>query len=85
MSKFQLESIWKATVVRNLVIYGVIDHLPMFVNSHILLFQFILLQGALEHWSENVWLFWAAIIVDESNQLLPVPHISMLGLELFGG
>ena len=29
--------------------YGVIDHLPVFVYSHMLFFQFILSQGALEH------------------------------------
>jgi len=85
MSKFQLESIWKPTVVPNLTIYGVIDHLPVFEYYHILFFQFVLLQGALEHWSENVWLFRAAVFVDENNQLLPVPHICIQGLELFGG
>jgi len=33
----------------------------------------------------NVWLFRAAILVDEISQLLPVPHICLRGLELFGG
>jgi len=85
ISKFQLERIWKATVVRNLAIYGVIDHMPVFVYSHIFFFQFVFLQGALEHWCENVWLFRATDFVAEMNQLLPVPHICIRGLELFGG
>jgi len=85
MSKFQLESIWTATVVWNLAICGVIDHLPAFVYSNILFFQFVLVQGALEHWCETVSLVWAAVFVDEINQLLPVPHICLWCLELFGG
>jgi len=83
MSKFQLESIRKTTVVRNLAIYGVIDHLPVFGYSYILFFQFILLKGALEHRFENVWLFRAAVFVDEITQLLSVPHICLRGSELF--
>jgi hypothetical protein len=85
MSKFQLESIGTTTVVRNLAIYGVIDHLAVFVYSHILFVQCVLLQGALEHRFENLWLFWAAVFVDEIRQLLPVPHICLRGLELFRG
>jgi len=85
MSKFQLESIRKATVVRNLAIYGVIDHLAVFVYSHILCFRFVLLQGALEHRFEKVSLFRAAVLVNEINQLLPMPYICVRGLELFRG
>jgi len=85
MSKFQLESIRKTAVVQNLAIYGVINHLAVFVYYHILLIQFVLLQGTLEQQFEDVWLFRAAVFVDEINQLLPVPHICVRGLELFWG
>jgi len=85
MSKLQLESIRKTTVVRNLAIYGVIDHLALFVYSDILFFQLVLLQGAPEHRFENVWLFRATVFVDEINQLLPLPHICVRCLELFRG
>jgi hypothetical protein len=57
----------------------------MFVYSHILFFHFVLLQGAPEHLSENVWVFCAAVFVDEINHLLSVPHISIRGMEWFGG
>jgi hypothetical protein len=85
VSKFQLESISQATVVRNLVIYGLHYDLPIWIQSHILFFQFGLLQGELEQRCHTVWLFWACILLYEINQLLPVHHICIRGLDLFGG
>jgi len=84
MSKFQLEILWKATVLRNLAIYGVHNHLPVYIWSQILFLQFCLLQGPLEHQCHNVWLFWASVLVDKINQLLPVPHICIQGLGFLG-
>jgi len=85
VSKFQLDSIWKATVVRNLPIYGSIHELPGWIYSHILFVPFVLLQGAAEQRWQNVWLFQGYVLVNEINQLYLVPHICVRGMELFGG
>ena len=85
VSKFELESISKATVVQNLAIYGVNYHLPMCINSHILFVQFILIQEALDWQRLNVWHFQATLSVKEVDQLLPVPQIGIWGKELFWG
>jgi len=85
MSKFQLEGIRKRTVVRNLAIDGVDYHLPMCIQSHMLFVQFVLLWGAVKYRCWKGWLIWASVLVDNIIQLLPVPHICIQGLELFGG
>jgi len=85
VSKFQLQCIWKATVVWNLAIYGVNYHLPVCISSQTFCFQFVLLQGAVEHQCWKVRHFAASVCVDEINHLLPVPHICIQGLEMFGG
>jgi len=49
-SKFQLASIWMATVVQNLAIHGVIYHLHRCIWSHLLIVQLVLHQGVLQQW-----------------------------------
>jgi len=82
VSKIQLESIRKATVVQTLTIYGVRYNFPVCFECHIIFVWFAQLQCVLELRCSNVWLFRTSVCVGEINQLLQGPYIRIQGLEL---
>ena len=82
MPQFQLEGIREETVVRNLTTYGVIHHLPWYIQSHLLFIQFFVLEGTFGYRSQLVWFFQDTIVYDQFKQLLLVRDICVCGLQL---